>query len=122
MSAAVIIIGVGEYERYTLPLLQSLDEHEGENINNGSLKIVVVDNGSDNPYPQHPRTIMATVSDTVSYPAAINIGIAAAGVNDWYIPINNDTLFTRPFVGTISELDKYSLYGFATHHFGALSR
>lgn len=113
MSIAVVIIGIGEWEQYTFPLIQSIKEHAGEHVN-----IVCVDNGSEPQYPQTDGVRMVKAFETMSYPAALNLGIFTAGRNDWYIPINNDALFTKPFADTVEALDGNRLYGFATHEFG----
>lgn len=63
MKMAALIIGIDGWEKYTLPLVESLKRHEPD------CRIVVVDNASATPYPA-----MGYVHRTerLCYSAAIN--------------------------------------------------
>ena len=96
-----IIVGVGEWERYTKPLLDSIREHMPD------MNVVVVDNGDH--YPEYPGVQMVKTDTVISYPAAINLGLRKARTSEWYLILNNDILIEKPF--TVDEFDRRSLYG-----------
>ena len=106
--AAIIIIGVNEWERFTLPMLESVRK------NDQAIDIVLVDNGSK---PAYPECTIRTDKVT-SYAEALNIGLLAAGNQDWYVVSNNDVLVNKPFSHRmVLSLDNRKLYGFWTHDF-----
>ena len=110
MSYSIVIVGIGEWEKYTRPLLDSIEHH------NPGCKVVVVDNGSDNFYPNDKRAQVVRTS-RVCYAAAINLGVGSLGpIYDWYLIMNNDVLCLgeiEPFLETLS-ID--TLYGPFFHH------
>lgn len=108
VSVAVAMIGIGDWEKYTLPALNSLYRQEP------SATVLCLDNGSEPPYPE--RRDVAVAIQTVSYPAAINLSMALLGNGfDWYVVINNDVLFEKPIFERIAGLDPDCIYGFWTH-------
>ena len=106
-NVGIIIIGVNEWERYTLPMLDSIRS------NDTGLDIILVDNGSAPAYPE--STIR--LDKTVSYAEALNTGLLAAGQRDWYIVSNNDVLINKAISPRVVDLRQGLLYGFWTHDF-----
>ncbi len=101
MNVACVIVGINQWEEYTLPLLESIKQHEPE------AKRILVDNGSDPPYP-FPTVRLET---PVCYSAAINAGMDYLnGYGDWTIVLNNDVLCQGPFVETLEWMHP-ALYG-----------
>jgi GT2 family glycosyltransferase len=94
MNVAAIIVGIDGWEKYTLPLVESIRKHEPK------CKVVVIDNGSKEPYP---RGTSARIGEMACYSAAINYGKyllnqdEEAESPDWYIVLSNDVLCTGPF-------------------------
>lgn len=85
-----IIVGIDGWHKYTLPLIQSIQQHEPE------CAITVVDNASQVPYPgAGDAAIMRT--ERLCYSAAINRGMTYKNA-DWYIILSNDVLCTGPFI------------------------
>lgn len=91
---AAIIVGIDGFERYTLPLIESIQKHEPE------CQIRVVDNASEAPYPPL-QGIMVRSNKRMCYSRAINLGKRVLddhnGSFDWYIVLSNDVLCTAPF-------------------------
>lgn len=109
---AVIVVGVGEWEKHTRPFLDSLYLNEPEAF------CVVVDNGGEGyDISAYPKAIRARLSKTVCYAAALNYGIQQAGRQNWYIVTNNDVLIKKPFIRRIEKLDPLKLHGFYIHDF-----
>ncbi|HEY5989586.1 MAG TPA: hypothetical protein VIV12_24880 [Streptosporangiaceae bacterium] len=90
MNVAALIIGIDGWERYTLPLVESLRQHEP------ACRVVVVDNASAVPYPWGVRT------ERLCYAAAINRAAEQASDADWYVVLSNDVLCTGPFAGRLA--------------------
>jgi len=90
VSCTAVIVGHNHYEKYTLPLVQSLQKYEPD------LPIVIVDNNSSPPYPWTPGC-WTTWSDNESVRKAINVGMQDAK-SDWYLILDNDVLCTGRFV------------------------
>lgn len=95
-SVACIIIGIDQWAKYTLPLVESLRQHEP------SCNVVVIDNASAEPYPRDvARWARVERTPRLCYSAAINTGkrwLDSENVNaDWYIVLSNDVLCTGPF-------------------------
>ena len=110
MSVAVIIVGIDDWEKYTLPCINSIKACEPK------AKIIYIDNGSDEPYPNVEGTVPIGITGTVCYAEAINIGLASAsGIANWYLVCNNDVLFKKPFVSKVNKLDTERLHGFEKH-------
>jgi GT2 family glycosyltransferase len=105
-SIAAIIVGIDGWEKYTLPLVRSIEAHEAK------CRIVVVDNDSKLPYPNPPFSGV-TIAYTLRrcYSAAINYGYRVIGNFDWYIVLSNDVLCTGPFAHTLEEYGDGDLVG-----------
>lgn len=92
---AAIIVGIDGWEQYTLPLIESLQEHEP------SCSITVVDNASNTPYgllmADDEDRFAAWRTKRVCYSAAINYGKFVSIDADWYIVLSNDVICTGPF-------------------------
>lgn len=101
---AAVIIGHNQYKRWTLPLINSIQEHEP------LCHIVLVDNNSDPPYPEHDGVTPAW-ADNESVAKAINAGIYAAGWREWYLVLDNDVTCTGPFMHLLDEFDERTIYG-----------
>lgn len=109
MNIAAIIIGIDGWERYTLPLIESIHQHEPE------CAVWVVDNFSNEPYPtRNPlqpgweHIVVARTMQRQCYSKAINHGHFwlnqyAWGRADWYIVLSNDVLCTGPFMGALAS-------------------
>jgi hypothetical protein len=98
MNVLVVIISINNWERYTLPLIQSTLKHEP------TTHIVVIDNDSDTPYPQTEGvTILRT--RRLCYSAALNHGVKNCGVDwDYLISVSDDVLVTGPFFDHLRAL------------------
>lgn len=102
MNVAAIIIGIDGWEKYTLPLVESIRRHEPD------CDIVVVDNASPSPYPyldpgEYPNTFVLQ-TERLCYSAAINRGKDVAGDVDWTLVLSNDVLCTGPFIHLLKPL------------------
>ena len=102
-NIACIIIGIDGWRQYTLPLIQSIEEHEP------TCEIVVIDNASKEPYVEtHNDDFQIFRTQRLCYSAAINSGknIADSGKNiaDWYIVLSNDVLCTGAFAHLLAPL------------------
>lgn len=110
-TVAAIIIGIDGWERYTLPLVQSIREHEP------ACHLVVVDNASQKPYPTPQLDdwyVQAVWTSRCCYSAAINSGKENHGVApepDWYIVLSNDVLCTGPFIDTLAGYSENNVVG-----------
>ena len=105
---SAVIVGVGEWKRYTKPLLDSM------RIHNPDASVVCVDNGGQ--YPDYDGVAMVRTNKVVSYPEALNAGLQVSNSSDWYLILNNDILIEKPF-GT-EDFDPGCLYGFIKYPFG----
>jgi GT2 family glycosyltransferase len=111
MSLAVIIVGIDGWEKYTLPLIESIRENEP------GLKIIVIDNCSSLPYPPVEGVSIVRTSNCICYSEALNYGIAIAGRCDWYMLLNNDVIVKKPFMRRVGKLDPSKLHGLEKHTF-----
>lgn len=102
MNIAAIIIGIDGYEKYTLPLSESIKQNEPD------CYVVIVDNASEPPYPLRPLTVR---TPRLCYSAAINRGKEIAGDADWYIVLSNDVLCTGPFAAMLAALPDDRIVG-----------
>lgn len=102
-KCTAVIVGHKQWQEYTLPLVESLLEHWP------GLPIVVVDNDSDPPYPEHPG-VMRVWADNQSVAHALNVGIAASGPSDWYLTMDNDVECTGPFEHLVDFFYDGALY------------
>lgn len=96
-SIAAIIIGIDNWQKYTLPLVQSIERYEPDCI------VTVVDNASEPPYPAEGDDVKCAIARTerLCYSAAINRGAQYMDA-DWYIVLSNDVLCTAPFAGILA--------------------
>ncbi len=110
MKIAAIIIGIDGWEKYTLPLIESIQKYEP------SCDITAIDNHSTTPYPFNSNDIsFARTNKMLCYSAAINSGKNLAELNgfryDWYIVLSNDVLCTGPFAHILASLDGNAIVG-----------
>lgn len=102
MKIAALIIGIDGYERYTRPLVESLQRYEPD------CQIVVIDNASKEPYPTADYIHR---TERLCYAAAINRAASFAPGVDWYIVLSNDVLCTGRFRTLLHSLPKRAVYG-----------
>lgn len=102
MKVAALIVGIDGWERYTAPLLASLAQHEP------GCQVVVVDNGSQPPYPAWPEV---TRIARACYAAAINHAARQASEADWYVVLSNDVLCTGPFTAELARAAELEIVG-----------
>lgn len=103
-TIAAIIIGIDGWEQYTLPLIESIQEHEPD------CDIAVIDNASKTPYPELSLEDDGGVvvrTERLCYSEAINTGHSVCGLaritgHDWYIVLSNDVLCTGPFIDVLA--------------------
>ena len=88
MKISALIIGIDGWEKYTFPLIDSIQQHEPD------CQIIVIDNASVEPYPSLPCVHR---TERLCYSKAINMAARLAGDSDWYIVLSNDVLCTGPF-------------------------
>lgn len=103
IPCTAIIVGHNHYEKYTLPLVKSLQKYEPD------LPIAIVDNNSDPPYPWVPGC-WTTWANNESVARAINTGMCDAD-NKWYLILDNDVLCTAPFMDIVKTFDINNVYG-----------
>ena len=108
VNVAVIIVGINQWEEYTLPLVRSIEKHEPD------VDIFVVDNYSDPSYIGNDCYLVRT-HERVCYSAAINAGYVGMELAlrdpDWTIILNNDVKCLGPFVDTLEWMHRGTLYG-----------
>lgn len=109
-SVACIIVGIDGFERYTLPLIESIQQHEP------GCWVVVIDNASAPPYPyldpDHYPNVFVAQTERLCYSAAINEGKSLVGDADWYIVLSNDVLCTGPFIdGYLAQFEDTDVVG-----------
>jgi len=136
MNAAVIIVGIGQWEKYTEPLIDSILKYERDLI------VICVDNGHKytgvqktewlgKGYVLWNKCSLDENSENIlpcSYAKAINKGLevlwnfkerpAETGIPsnvEWVIITNNDVLCTGSFINYLKTLDKNTLYGNKIH-------
>lgn len=100
MDIAVIIVGMDQWEEFTLPAIKS--------IKGG--RVIVMDCGKE-PYPKKRGVKVVRLENSPSYAYAINEGVKAAGEADWYLILNNDIKQTGDMVSVIEKLSTDSIYG-----------
>lgn len=109
MRIAVCIIGLNQWDEYTWPCAESVLLHEPE------ATVLIVDNGSDPPYPTAPW--VHRIDKNYGYAQGVNKAVEAAGDQDWYTVINNDVVVKAPFIKWIQKrAQKDILYGIHTNH------
>lgn len=98
-KVAALIVGIDGWEKYTLPLVESLKKHQPD------CNIVTVDNASITPYPRYEANCFVTRIARSCYSYAINWAKDYAdqiyGESDYYIVLSNDVLCTGSFVGML---------------------
>ena len=114
MKIAIIIVGIGQQEQYTIPLLKSIRKYSKE------LPIVLIENGSTEILSPKiiddlGRISVVYTSEVVCYAEAINLGISKVikllGTDiDWWIIINNDVICTGNFISQLEKLNKNIAY------------
>lgn len=104
MVVKVVAAGYGKWGEYTGLLLDSLRRHEP------SAEIVIVDNGSPEPYPAEPEVVHLPRNEP--YAKAMNHGVAQ-GRDDWQwlVALNNDVLCSGPFIDTLAQLPPGAIVG-----------
>jgi GT2 family glycosyltransferase len=108
MNIAAIIVGIDGWEKYTLPLISGIEEHEP------GCDIVVVDNASSPPYPPNsdmPYAVQSIRTERLCYSAAINTGARELGDADWLVILSNDVLCTGPFAHMLAALPDDRIVG-----------
>lgn len=123
-NIAVIIVGIDGWEKYTLPLIQSLIELRDYPLPT----VVVIDNASKTPYrredikfPQVKDCFVRVErsEERLCYSAAINLGYKCANEwnnapynpHDWYIVLSNDVLCTGPFAHVLEGYSDDTVVG-----------
>lgn len=99
----VCIVGLGKWEEYTYPLILGIQQLEPE------VNIVVVDNASEVPYPEHGG-YQVVRTERVCYSEALNRAIESV-YSDWYLILNNDVACLSDFAETIEAQDPGAIYG-----------
>ena len=95
MKVAVCTVGIDGWREYTAPLIASFIMNEPECI------ISVIDNASEEPYPEVPKVYIKRVEERVCYGRGLNMAadmaLEANGGIDWFLFLGNDTLCAGPF-------------------------
>ncbi len=118
ISIAAIIIGIDGWQEYTLPLVESIRQHEP------GCDVIIVDNFSARNYPHtEAKAIMIRPTKRLCYSAAINRAHdvlcedyegdvrVASDHYDWYIVLSNDVLCTGPFAHILEGYGDDNLVG-----------
>lgn len=109
MKVAAIIIGVGQWRKYTKPMLKSMLKHQPD------ARILLVDNG--NQYPEKYDGIEILKTDEIlDYSAAINVGFNVLDDEDWVLVINNDVICNAPYFDHLKKLKTNAVYGNKLHN------
>lgn len=100
MKIACLIIGIDGWEKYTLPLVESIQKYQTD------CNIVVIDNDSDTTYPKYDYIVR---TERLCYSAAINwakyLSDILYGESDYYIVLSNDVLCTGKFEALLNPLN-----------------
>jgi hypothetical protein len=102
MKVAALIIGIDGWEKYTLPLIESIKCWEP------TCNLTVIDNASVDPYP---TSSFIHRTQRLCYSAAINVAHDMGGEADWYIVLSNDVLCTGPFAHMLAEMPDIWIVG-----------
>lgn len=111
-SLTIVIIGIDEWEKFTKNFLDTIYTNTPES------KITLVDNGSKEKYPESDKYLLLRSENILSYPAAINFGMASSTTmnnSDWYLISNNDVILTKNIKDNFSLLNKNAVNGFYIH-------
>jgi len=103
IPCTAVIVGHKQWKEYTLPLIQSLKKHWP------GLPIVVVDNDSQPPYPRH-KGVKRVWANNLSVAHALNVGLEAAPLSQWYLTMDNDVLCLGPFKRFVEQFDQNVTY------------
>lgn len=104
MRVKVVTAGYGKWEKYTYPLVKSLQRHEP------SAEVVVVDNGSSQPYPDTPEVLRLDKNEP--YARAMNVGVETGAPNwDWLVALNNDVLCSGSFKDILTRAQPGMIIG-----------
>lgn len=98
-----VVLGHNHYEKYTLPLVKSLQKYEPD------LPIVIVDNDSDPPYPRTPGA-WSVWANNESVAKGRNAGMSEAR-NTWYLTLDNDVICTGSFLDIVKTFRTNKIYG-----------
>ena len=109
-TIAAIVIGIDNWEKYTLPLIRSISLHEPDCL------VTVIDNASNEPYPYAPivegnQHYLLERTERLCYSAAINAGKELSNKADWYIVLSNDVLCTGPFADMLAGYSDDTVVG-----------
>jgi len=110
MKITAIVIGIDNWEKYTLPLIRSISLHEPDCL------VTVIDNASNEPYPYAPivegnQHYLLERTERLCYSAAINAGKELSNKADWYIVLSNDVLCTGPFADVLAGYSDDTVVG-----------
>jgi len=102
MTILAAIVGINHWLDLTMPFAMSVATR------NPTMTTLVIDNGSEPPYPECPLWQTSRI-DRCGYNHALNHALSI--VADWYVLFNNDCMAHREFENVIPTLDKRTLYG-----------
>lgn len=101
-KTAALIIGIDGWEKYTLPLVESIQQYEPD------CQIIVIDNASSEPYPELPYVYR---TERLCYSAAINTAAQYVTDAEWLIILSNDVLCTGEFAYRLKEMSPLAAIG-----------
>lgn len=102
MTILAAIVGINHWLDLTMPFAMSVATR------NPTMTTLVIDNGSEPPYPECPLWQTSRI-DRCGYNHALNHALSYEA--DWYVLFNNDCMAHREFENVIPTLDKRTLYG-----------
>lgn len=105
MRIVAIVVGIDNWIAFTERFIRQLLERSEK------LEILVVDNGSGEPYPDDGYYDLLRLPHLVGYNHALNAGLIHAGRADWYICLNNDCQCYGDVFEAVKGLDPNTLYG-----------
>jgi len=104
MRLAIVVLGHQQWERYTQPLVAQIRFYASQ------AELVIVDNGSQPPYPEVPGARIVRLDKNENISRASNAGQQAVAGCDWTIGLNNDVTMTGP-LPSFKGLANNNLYG-----------
>ena len=109
-SVVTIIVGVGQWEEYTKPLIDSIRRHEP------SADIIVCDNGVKIPSVVKLNTDVEFVTtELVCYASAINMSVLTYIDFDWFVIMNNDVRCDNKYLEYVQTLYPKAIFGNKVH-------
>jgi hypothetical protein len=106
VNAAAVVVGIDHWQDITGPFIMSLRSY------NPQLPIILVDNGSKEPYPTDMHGVKTIRLDKQrGYGPALNFAIKANPGKDWYILFNNDCICEGAFTVDLMGLNPELVYG-----------